>query len=539
MVVAVSLRDASPRTRDSGDRRGLVLGVLCLCTFAVNIDTTIVNVTLPTLVRELDATTRELQWTVDAFNLTFAAFVLAAGSLGDRWGRRGMLVTGLAVYGVANGLAALAGDPAALIAARFLTGLGAAMVFPTTLSLITNVFTDRAGRAAAIGIWGATTGLAVALGPIVGGALLESSSWQSTFLAKLPVAALAIALTLMLVPTSRDPTRPRLDLPGLALSTVAVGLLVFTIIEAPGAGWGSPAVIAGLAASACLLAAFVAWERRTSHPLLDVGLFRNLRFSAASASVTVAFFALFGFIFLITQYFQFLKGYSPLETGVRLIPVAASIAVGSVLGTRLAVTRGNKLVVSSGLASLVVAYVWTSTLSSSTSYPEIAAQMVFLGLGMGLTSAPATESIMGAVSADKAGIGSAINDTTRELGGTLGVAVIGSVYASLYAQALARPAPGAPPQAIDAARDSIGGAVIAADRLVGAGAPDAAATLTRIAGGGFFDGLQAGCLVAAGVCAAGAVFTALVLPSRPRETDEGRGSQEPAGGPPVAAQKTL
>jgi len=493
--------------------RGAVLAVLCLCTFAVNIDTTIVNVTLPTLVRDLEATTRELQWTVDAFNLTFAAFVLAAGSLGDRWGRRGMLVAGLGVYCVGNVLASFAATPGELIGARFATGLGAAMVFPTTLSLIANVYTDRSARAGAIGIWGATTGLAVALGPIAGGALLELSSWPATFLAKAPVALVAIALVLAVVPTSRDRTRPRLDLGGLGLSTAAVGLLVFTIIEAPEAGWGSASTVAGLAAGALLLVAFVAWERRSSHPMLDVRLFRNLRFSAASASVTVAFFALFGFIFLITQYFQFLRGYDPLETGVRLIPVAVSIAVGSVVGTKLSVLRGNKLVISTGLLLLTVAYAWTSTAGVGTPYIEIAAQMVFLGLGMGLTSAPATESIMGAVSLDKAGIGSAINDTTRELGGTLGVAVIGSVYASLYASAMA--GSGAPA----AARDSVGGALIAADTLAAQGSPEAASALIERASAGFFDGLQVGCLVAAGVCAAGAVFCALVLPSRPPEED--------------------
>lgn len=498
--------------------RGGVLAVLCLCTFAVNIDTTIVNVALPTLVRELDATTRELQWTVDAFNLTFAAFVLAAGSLGDRWGRRGMLIAGLVVYGAGNVLAALSGSPGELIGARFVTGLGAAMVFPTTLSLIANVFTDRAGRATAIGIWGATTGLAVALGPIAGGALLEASSWQSAFLAKLPVAILAIALVAALVPSSRDRDRPRVDLPGLTLSTAAIGLLVYTIIEAPETGWSAGATLAGLAPSGLLLAAFVVWEKRTAQPMLDVGLFRNLRFSAASASITIAFFALFGFIFLITQYFQFLKGYAPLETGLRLIPVALSIGIGSVLGTSLAVTRGAKLVVTSGLLLLTIAYAWTSTAGVDTPYIQIAGQMVLLGLGMGLTSAPATESIMGAVSRDKAGIGSAINDTTRELGGTLGVAVIGSLYASLYAARLEDL--DAPPAVLDTARDSIGAALLAARSLTADGAPDTAAALTSAASAGFFDGLQAGCLVAAGTCAAGALLCALILPSQPDSADE-------------------
>ncbi len=496
-------------------RPGLVLAVLCLCTFAVAVDTTIVNTALPTLVRELGATTRELQWVVDAYNLTFAAFVLAAGALGDRLGRRGTLLTGLVVYGAANGVSALTDAPGTLIAARLLTGVGAAIIFPTTLSIIADVFRERGPRAAAIGIWGATTGLAVALGPIAGGALLEAATWQATFLAKVPVAVLAFALVVALVPTSRDPNRPPLDVPGLALSTAAIATVVISVIEAPEAGWASARTLGGLALGGALLAAFVAVERRRPAPMLDVGLFRVARFSAASAAVTVAFFALFGFIFVITQYFQFIRGYGPLDTGLRLLPVALSIAVASVAGTRLAVRAGSKVVVGGGLAALAVAYAWTSTLTADTAYLEIAGQMVLLGLGMGLTSAPATESIMGAVSVDQAGIGSAINDTTRELGGTLGVAVIGSVYASLYASGLPERLAGAPATALAASEDSNGGALIAAELLRAAGADGAAATLAGLAGDGFFAGLQAGCLVAAAVCGIGALFAAVALPAQP------------------------
>jgi EmrB/QacA subfamily drug resistance transporter len=501
-------------TSAEGARPWLVLAVLCLCAFAVNVDTTIVNVALPTLSLELDASTRELQWIVDGYNLTFAALVLAAGSLGDRVGRRGMLVAGLVVYGAGNGLATLMQTPGELVIARGVMGVGAAMIFPTTLSIITNVFRERGPRAAAIGIWGATTGLAVALGPIAGGALLEASSWEATFLAKVPLAVVAIALAFALVPTSSDPDTPPLDRLGLVLSTAAIGAVVFGIIEAPEAGWGSPQTLAILGAGAALVAAFVAWERRTPAPMLDVRLFRNLRFSAASAAVTVAFFALFGFIFLVTQYFQFLKGYGALETGVRLLPVATSVAVASIVGTRLVVRVGNKAVVTTGLVLLSVAYVWISTLSVGTSYLEIAGQMVCLGLGMGLTSAPATESIMGAVSVHKAGIGSAVNDATRELGGTMGVAVIGSVYASLYSDAFAGAA-SLPAGSAAAAEESIGGALTAAQRLAEQGSAEAAQSLTALASTGFLDGLQAGCLVAAGLCAAGAVFAAAVLPSQP------------------------
>src|SRR5947209_12088574 len=376
------------------ERRSLILLSLLLASFAINLDTTIVNVALPTLVRELHASNSQLQWVVDAYNLVFAALLLAAGSLSDRVGRKGMLLAGLAVFGVSSAAGGLTSTPGQLIVARAAMGLGAAMIFPATLSLISNVFVERRERARAIGLWGATAGAAIALGPIVGGWLLERFSWTSIFFAMAPVAALAFALVARTVPTSRDPSAPRTDWPGLLLSTAAMALLVYTIIEAPTAGWGSARSIAGFALAALLLAAFVARERGTPAPLLDIGLFRNLRFTAASGSVTVVFFSLAGFIFLITQYFQFFKGYGPLSTGVHLLPVATSVGVMSVLGTRLAVRYGTKLVVTAGLLFLTGFFAWVSTASSTTSYLVIAAQMLVGGSGMGLTSAPATEAIM-------------------------------------------------------------------------------------------------------------------------------------------------
>ena len=496
--------------------RPLILATLCLCAFAVNLDVTLVNVTLPRLVVDLGAGTKDLQWIVDAYTLTFAALVLAAGSLGDRFGRRGTLLVGLVVYGIGNGAAALADSTDALIATRAVMGVGAAIIFPTTLSIITNVFTERGERARAIGLWGASTGIAIALGPIVGGALLESFSWPATFLVKIPVALLAIALVLAVVPNSRDPEAPRLDFPGLLLSTATIAAVVYAIIEAPAYGWTSTETLAVFALGAALLAVFILWERRVVEPMLDIRIFRNMRFSAASISVTVSFFALAGFIFLITQYFQFLKGYGPFETGVRLLPVATSVAVASVAGTQLAVRYGTKFVVGGGLVTLAVAYAWVSTSDVQTSYLEIAGQMVLLGSGMGLTSAPATESIMGAISDAKAGIGSAVNDTTRELGGTLGVAVIGSVFVSIYQEVFSGNAVrGIPEAALEPARESIGGALIAAQTLAAGGAPDAASSLGQVASNGFIDGLQAGCIVASAVCAAGAIVCFAFLPAQP------------------------
>src|SRR3954468_15094689 len=513
----------------------LILVSLLLAAFVINLETTIVNVALPTLVRQLHASDSQLQWVVDAYNLFFAASVLAAGSLSDRFGRKGMLLAGLTVFGVAGVAAGLTNDPGALIATRAVMGLGAAMVFPATLSLLSNVFTERGERARPTGLWGATAGAAIALGPIVGGWLLEASDWRSIFFAMAPIAALAGALTARYVPTSRDPQVPSIDRAGFALSTATVGLVVFTIIEAPDHGWGSARTLGSFAVSAVLATAFVAWERRTTHPILDVDLFRNPRFAAASAAVAISFFALSGFIFLVTQMFQFLKGYGPLSTGVRLLPVASCVAISSIVGAKLAVRFGTKLIVGSGLLAMAAFYVWVASSSVSTGYGTIAAQMVLLGTGMGLTSAPATEAIMGVVPRAKAGVGSAVNDATRLLGGTLGVAVIGSVYASLYAARLTSALPVGLPATVDrTAHASVGAALTVAGKLNHAGHPMLASAIHNAANSAFFDGFRTADYLAAGVAAAGAVMALPLLPPPP--TTSGDDTPEPrALGSPAAA----
>jgi EmrB/QacA subfamily drug resistance transporter len=497
-------------------RKPLILVSLLLAAFAINLDTTIVNVALPTLVRELDASTTQLEWIVDAYNLMFAALVLAAGNLGDRVGRKGVLLAGLVVFGVGTVAGGLGNSPGELIAARAVMGLGAALIFPATLSLLTNVFTERGERARAIGLWGATTGIGIALGPIVGGWLLERDGWESVFFALAPIAALGLLLVAVSVPSSRDPEAPPADRPGLALSTAAMAILIYTIIEAPNQGWAGARSIGGFALAAALLLAFIAWERRAAAPMLDVDLFRNLRFSAASGAVTITFFSLMGFIFLVTLYFQFLKEYGPFSTGVRLLPVATLTGVTSVIGTGLAVRSSTKLVVAAGLLSLAAGLAWTSTASASTSYLTIAGQMVLIGSGIGLTSAPATESIMGAVPRAKAGVGSAVNDATRILGGTLGVAVIGSIYASLYASQLGSGLgvhlPGA---AAGAADRSVGGALGAADQLDATGHGGLAAALREGASAAFFHGFETACLVTAAVAIAGAVVAVALIPAQP------------------------
>lgn len=496
------------------------LVALCFAVFVVNVSTTIVNIALPTLVGELRASTRDLLWIVDAFNLVFAALVLAAGSLSDRFGRKPFLLLGLFIFLIASFAGAWSQSPGILIAWRAVAGMAAAAVYPVTLSILSNVFTERSERVKAISIWGAATGLSVAVGPIVGGAFIESFWWGSILVFNGAAAALTIILALCFVPNSKDPSTPPLDFLGLLLSTLALGALVYTIIEAPDHGWSSTPTIAGFVVAAVLLGVFVIQEARVAHPMLDVRLFTNLRFTAASGAVTSAFFALFGFIFLVTQYFQSVRGYGALDTGIRMLPVAGSIALASLIGTRLAVVIGSKLVVAGGLVSLTVAFGWASTVGIGTSYAEIAGQMLFLGAGIGLTSTPATEAIMGVVSPEKAGMGSAVNDATRELGGTLGVAVIGSIALSVYREGL-QGAP-LPEQLMDPARDSVGAALAASQQAAtsfGDAGARAAAQLTDLARTSFIDGFTTGCIVAAAVTAAAAVLTLIFLPAHPGSSD--------------------
>jgi EmrB/QacA subfamily drug resistance transporter len=512
----------------------MILAALLLAAFLVNLDTTLVNVALPVLVRQLHATTTQLQWVVDAFNLVFASLLLTFGSLSDRFGRKGMLLAGLTVFGAASLVGGFTSSPDQLIAARAVMGLGAAMSFPATLSLISNVFTERRERARAIGLWGAIAGVAIAMGPIVGGWLLAHFSWASIFIAMAPVAVLAVVGVAVAAPASKNPDAAATDIPGLVLSSATMALLVYTIIEAPAYGWGAARTVAGFAVSAALLAAFIAAERRAAHPMLEVRLFRNMRFSAASGAVTVSFFTLLGFIFLMTQYFQFVRGYSPLSAGVRLLPVAMAVAAGSVAGTQLAVRVGTKLVVTAGLVAMAAFYGWVAATTSATlGYGIIAEQMVVYGLGMGLTSAPATESIMGAVSRRMAGVGSAVNDTTRLIGGTLGVAVIGSVYASVYGSRLTATLPASVPASVAAiAHQSVGAAYVAAGTIAGLGHPALGQAVHLAASNAFLRGLSIGALVAGAAAAAGAILAAAFLPAQPASLPAG----EPAAhsGEPAA-----
>lgn len=514
-------------------RRWVILGVICLSVFTVIMDGTIVNVALPTLVDDLGASTRQLQWIVDAYLLVFTGLLLAAGTLGDRYGRRRLLLIGLVALAATSVLSGAVDSAGALITARGLMGVGAAIIFPATLAILTSVFVDPKERAAAIGAWSGVTGLAVAAGPILGGWLLEHFWWGSVFFVNLPIVAIALAGVLAVVPESKDADTPRLDVRGALLSIAALGVLVFAVIEAPEWGWTSTSTLLAFGAGAALTAAFVAWELHVPEPMLPVRIFRNLRFTAGAIAIASAFFALFGFVFLITQYFQLIRGYRPLEAGLRTLPVATAIAASAVLAPKLVERVGTTRVVAGGLASMTIAFVWVSTASASTPYAEIVGQMLFLGIGLGCTTAPATESIMGSLSPDKAGVGSAVNDTTRELGGTLGVAVIGSVFNSVYLSQLRGGAvfDQLPAEARTATQETIGAAGRVAEQL----GPLAPPYLREVSGA-FLAGLSTACLVAAGVALAGSAFAARFLPAR--ATPPGAAPHDELSAAPVSVGST-
>jgi DHA2 family multidrug resistance protein-like MFS transporter len=497
-------------------RRWLVLGVLCASVLVVVLDGTIVNVALPTLATELGASTSQLQWIVDAYVLVFAGLLMAAGSFGDRIGRKWVLMGGLALFATFSALGATSASAGALIGWRGAMGVGAALMFPATLAILVNVFTVAKERAIAIAVWAATAGLAVALGPVTGGWLLEHFWWGSVLMINVPVVAVALVLIAIFVPNSRDTTIERFDPLGTMLSIAGIGTLVWAVIQGPEHGWASTTSVAAFTIGFLLLAGFVAWERRTDHPMLDVSVFTNLRFTAGSVSVTFAFFALMGFVFLVTQYFQFVRGYSTLGAGVRTVPFAVFMAFTAPTSARLAERIGTKRVVTAGLLSMALGFAISATNGVTTPYWVIVVAMFFLGGGLGTIQAPATEAIMGSLPPAKAGVGSAVNDTARELGSTLGVAIVGSVFSSIYASKLGHALVGTPvpAQAIDVAKESVGGAEVVAHQAGVQAGPQAEGLIHTAVNNSFVSGWHAGSWVCFGVVLVGALIAWRWLPAR-------------------------
>jgi EmrB/QacA subfamily drug resistance transporter len=500
------------------DRRWIVLAVLCLSVFLVVVDNTIVNVALPTLNRHLDASISSLQWIVDAYSLAFAGLLLAGGGIGDRLGRKGTMQIGLVFFGLFSVAAAASHSTGSLIAARALMGVAAAFIFPASLAILTSVFEDPSERQKALGIWGATSGIAVAFGPVVGGALLEHFWYGSIFLVNVPIVVITVLAGQYLIPRLPRVRTHAFDTRGVVISTAGVTALVLAIIEGPQWGWTASGTVACFAAAAVLLATFVWLELRTEGPLLDVRVFAIPRFSGGAISISVAFFCLFGFIFLITQYFQFIKGYSTLSAGVHTLPFALVAAIFTPLAAVVALRVGSRAVVTTGLVLMGSGLVVAAFNSEATTayWGPLLVAMVLLALGLSSITAPTAEAVMGSVPDEQRGAAAGVNNTTRELGGTLGVAVFGSIFASAYAPKITdafRRLP-IPPGPKAESHQSVAAALA----VIGHAPRAARPALDSVIDTAFHGGLRVACLAGACVAVLGALAAFRLLPGRMAES---------------------
>ena len=504
--------------------RWKTLGVLSLSLVIIGLDTTILNVALPTLQDEFDASASTLQWMLDAYLLVFAGLLLVSGTLGDRFGRKAALQIGVGLFGLASLSAVLVDNGGQMIAVRAAMGVGGALIMPATLSIIANVFTG-AERGRAIGIWAALAAVGIGLGPLAGGLLLEWFPWWSVFLLNVPFAVVAILLGVRYVPESRDPRPGAFDLPGATLSTVGFTALVYAIIEAPDEGWLSGPVVGALAGAAVLLAGFLWWERRVAEPMLDLRFFRDARFSVSTAAVSVAFFALLGSSFALTQYLQFAHGYTAVEAGAVMSPMTLGLMAGAVSSSRAVARLGTARVVAAGLTGLAALLAVTVLWDADVGAVALVAWFFGLALAMGWVMAPSTDAVVGAVPPAKAGIASATNTVARMISGALGVAIVGSLTTSLYADDLHGSVGALPPAARHAADDSVGAAHAIAAQLPA----QPGEALLNAAGAAFSDAMGIALLVGAGLAAVTAVVVACFLPAR--ETAAERDASSDAGAP--------
>ncbi len=489
------------------ERRWAILAVLCMSLMIVIIGNTSLNVAIPTLARELDASTSALQWMVDAYSLVFAGLLFTAGTIGDRYGRKGALQAGLVLFLVGAAVASTATTAATIITARAVMGVAAAFVMPSTLSILTNVFPAHE-RPKAIGIWAGISGGGAAIGPIASGWLLEHFWWGSVFLVNLPVIAVALVAGAVLVPKSKDPDNQPLDIPGALLSIVGLGSLVYGIIEGPHNGWLSGDTLRIFTLAGVALAAFAVREARTRYPMLDLKLFRDRRFSVASAGMALTFFAMFGTFFLIAQYFQLVLGYSPLESGLLQLPFAFIMMTVAPRVSTYVARYGVSRVVPVGLSGIAFGLAVFSTLGVHSSLFNVYVGFGPLALGMAITMTPLTTLIMSSVPLGRAGVGSAMNDTTRELGGALGVAVLGSVVTSQYASGISATLAGLPDQARAVVSSGLSGG-LAVGAQIGGPQGEAVAAAAKQA---FVDGLGAAALAGAALVVVAALVARFLLP---------------------------
>ncbi|MFF5402092.1 MFS transporter [Streptomyces misionensis] len=518
-------------------RRWWALLVLCLSLLIIVMANTALTVAAPDMTKDLGLSSADLQWVIDGYTVPYAALMLLLGAIGDKYSRRGALVLGLLVFGGGAVFGYLADSAATVIAARAVMGVGAALIMPATLSLLAATF-PRAERAKAITLWTATAGLAIAAGPVVAGALLRDHGWSSTFLINVPVAAVALVAAFVLVPPSKAGHHDRIDYVGGLLSVLWTGALVYMIIQGPHFGWGAKAVTAAVIAGAGLVA-FVLWELRHPRPILDVRRFANRRFAGSNLAVALFFLAVFGAFYFLTQHLQFVLGYDALQTGVRMLPLAGAVFVGSALTGWLTPRVGMKWTVGAGMVLGTVALALLTRVDAGSTYGDFLAPLIILGLAIGLALSPCTDAIMGAFPESELGVGGAVNDTSLELGGSLGIAILGSLLATSYGNHLRDATAGSklPPSALDAAQDSVGAGYAVAQGIADkahqvaaqaahASSPQQAAQLKQQAGelaagarqmadavgSSFSDAVAHTSLVGAVVLGVGTVLVALLLP---------------------------
>lgn len=512
MAATTTDRVPGPTGSEAGHpRRQAILAVLCLSLLVITIDNTILNTALPVLARDLGAGTSALQWIVDAYVLCFAALLIPAGAIGDRTGRRRALMAGLVVFAGGSVAASLATTSGMLIAARVVMGLGAAFVMPSTLSILNSVF-PPAERPRAIGTWAAVAGAGIVLGPTLGGLLLDHFWWGSVFLVNLPLAAVALFLVRRIVPETAERSAGPFDAIGAFLAALGFFAVVDAIIEAPARGWFAPATLLESAAAVVVLAWFVRRSLRIAHPMIDLRVFANAGFSASVGAMTVLSFALFGSLFALTQYLQLVHGYSPLSAGLRALPFAVGMGVCSPLSTWVARRVGTRMVIATGLFLMGVGLVALSMLQPATPYAMVAGFVALMGAGMGLVMAPASTTIMGSVPAAQAGTASAVNDTIREVGGALGVALIGSLTAAVYRSRLTPvlQSHGAPASVVKLSTSSVAAADAVGHHVGG----PVGGELVGAAHEAFVNGMALGMRTAAAAAVCGALVAWFVLPPR-------------------------
>jgi EmrB/QacA subfamily drug resistance transporter len=491
-------------------RRWLILGAMCLCLLLVVASVSSLNTAIPTLARELQPTDTQILWIVDAYAVVFAGLLLFAGALGDRFGRKGALQIGLTIFAVASVACAWASDPNVLIALRGVMGVGAALIMPATLSIVTQVFPGHE-RPKAIAIWAAFAGAGGAIGPVMSGLLLAHYWYGSAFFVAAPIALVAFAAVTALAPSSREGATAALDPVGAVLSMAGFSALLFAIIEGPEKGWTAPLVLFGFVVAVSALVGFVIWEKRQTAPMLDMSLFSNARFSVGAMGITFTFMAMFAMFFVMSQYFQYVRGYSALKSGVAGLPFAAVMIIVSPRAVTIARKIGVRQAIVLGMGLVSAGMLLFSLVGETTPYIAIAGCLMLMAAGMGTAMPSMTSGIMSAVPPHKAGVGSAVNDTTRELGGAIGIAVVGSIVSAMYRDGV-RPQLGAlPAPAAEQVLKSVGRAQgVIAQAGLGSEAADQVLTSVRTA---FVDGAHTGLRVVAVIVALTAVVVARKHPA--------------------------